>query len=580
MRLIGRLLIGLVVLVIVAIGGAYLYLTSYDKTELAKLIEREAEAALGREVTIAGPLAFDLNFTTPGITVADVTISNAKWGSRKEMAKVAEFGASVAFMPLLTGNIEISRVRLKGADLLLETNPEGQGNWEFGDPEAAGSRGAGVPMDATVVLEDVKLTYRDGKTKDETHVSLAELTADPQGDEVKLIVGGDVNGEAVSFEGLVKQSQDTLAVRDAVFTMGQGTVRGSASFSPGAESGRPRIDAKLAGDTLDLSPFTKGDSKGDGALFSSSELGFTEIKGFDGRLELSAAKLIIGRIVLENAKATAVLEDDSMIVNPLSANYKGTPVSGELAVNAKEGAPRVGLKLDTAGFDLGSLLKETGVSDKLATKITLAANVTGRGNSMKSIAGSLGGQTNIVLSRGTIQTGFAELIAKDLVRSLVMDQSNGQTTLVCGVSRLDFSGGVGTTRALVVETEATTTTGGGTINLGKETLNLTLSPRPKDASLISLATDIHVRGPIRNPSVVPDAADVAKGVAGALGGVALTGGIGALLPLVSTGQSGDAGGCVQRAKERQEDEGVIAKTGDTVEDAVEGITEGIGSIFD
>jgi uncharacterized protein involved in outer membrane biogenesis len=269
-----------------------------------------------------------------------------------------------------------------------------------------------------------------------------------------------------------------------------------------------------------------------------------------------------------------------MIVNPLSANYKGTPVIGEFAVNAKDGAPKVGIKLDTAGFDLGSLLKETGVSDQLATKVTFIADVTGRGNSMKAIASSLGGQTNIVLGRGTIQTGFAELIAKDLVRSLVMDRSNGQTTLVCGVSRFDFAGGVGKTRALIVETEATTTTGSGSINLAKETLNLTLSPRPKDASLISLATDLHVTGPIRNPTVVPDAADVAKGVAGALGGVALTGGIGALLPLVSTGESGDAGGCVQRAKTRQEDEGVIAKTGDTVEDAVQGITEGIGSIFD
>jgi uncharacterized protein involved in outer membrane biogenesis len=580
MRLIGRLLIGLVVLVVVAVGGAYLYLSSYDKTELARLIEQEAEAALGREVTIAGPLEFDLNFTTPGITIADVTISNAKWGSRKEMAKVGEFGASVAFMPLLTGNIEISRVRLKGADLLLETNSDGEGNWEFGDPQAAGSRGAGVPMQATVILEEVKLTYRDGKTKDETHISLAALTADPQGEEVKLTVGGDVNGDAVSFEGLVAQSQDKLAVRDAVFTMGQGTVRGSASFSPGAESGRPRIDAELAGDTFDLSPFTKGDGKSGGAMFSNSELGLTEIKGIDGRLVLSASKLIIGRIVLENAKATAVLEKDAMIVNPLSATYKGAPVIGELAVNAAEGAPRVGIKLDTTGFDLGSLLKETGVSDKLATKITLVADVTGRGNSMKAIASSLGGQTNIVLGRGTIATGFAELIAKDLVRSLVMDRSSGQTTLVCGVSRFDFAGGVGKTRALVVETEATTTTGSGSINLGKETLNLTISPRPKDASLISLATDLHVTGPIRSPSVVPDAASVAKGVAGALGGVALTGGVGALLPLVSTGSSGDAGGCVQRAKERQEDAGVLEKTGDTVEDAVEGITEGIGNIFD
>lgn len=584
MRFVTRLLLIFVVVVVVAVGGLYFYLSSYDKTQLARMIETEAEASLGREVTIAGPLTIDFNFTTPGVTVQDVTISNAKWGSRKEMAKVGELSASVAFMPLLMGSVEINQVRLKKADLLLETDKEGEGNWQFGDPGAAGAKGSGVPMTATIELEDVKLAYRDGKTGDTTNVSVAALSADPQGEDVKLTIGGDVNGEALKFEGLVTQASDKVSVRDAVFTLGQGTVRGSASFSPGAEAGRPRIDADLAGDTFDLSPFIKGDGKPGGPMFSDSDLGLSEIRGIDGRFVLAAGKLILGKIVLENAKATAVIDNGEMTVNPLSANYHGTPVQGQFDVSAREGAPKIGLKLNSSGFDIGALLKEAGVSDKLATRMTLAANVTGRGKSLKAIASSLGGQTNMVFARGTIQTGFAELIAKDLVRSLVMDKGNGQTTLVCGVSRLDFSAGVGSFRALVVETEATTTTGSGTINLGKETLNLTLSPRPKDASLISLATDIHVTGPIRNPSVAPDAAGVAKGVAGALGGIALTGGVGALLPLVSTGSGAssgeDAGGCVTRAKDRQEDQGIVGKTGDTVQDTVQGITDGIGSIFD
>ena len=61
-----------------------------------------------------------------------------------------------------------------------------------------------------------------------------------------------------------------------------------------------------------------------------------------------------------------------------------------------------------------------------------------------------------------------------------------------------------------------TIVGKGHLNLRDMTIHLKLAPRPKNASLLSLAVPINVRGTLSKPSTLPDAAGVVKGVAGPL----------------------------------------------------------------
>jgi len=109
-----------------------------------------------------------------------------------------------------------------------------------------------------------------------------------------------------------------------------------------------------------------------------------------------------------------------------------------------------------------------------------------------------------------------------------------------------------------------------------------LKPKPKNASLVSLAFPVRVSGPLGAPSAGLDKTGVATGVATAVGGVALTGGVGALLPLMSTG-SGSAsgtGGCAQlaatAAKEQGGVTGAVKGVGSTVGGAAEDAAKGVG----
>ena len=103
-----------------------------------------------------------------------MSFANAPWGSKPEMAKIGVFGADVQLIPLLSKEIKINRIVLEDAEILLETDKQGRGNWVFDAPGAAKAPPAGTPAPSSqpsqaaplphvgeVLIKNFTLTYRD-----------------------------------------------------------------------------------------------------------------------------------------------------------------------------------------------------------------------------------------------------------------------------------------------------------------------------------------------------------------------------------------------------------------------------------
>lgn len=109
----------------------------------------------------------------------------------------------------------------------------------------------------------------------------------------------------------------------------------------------------------------------------------------------------------------------------------------------------------------------------------------------------------------------------------------------CAVASFDAKHGVLDTKALVFDTTDTNVLGEGTINLADESLAMTIRPQPKQQSILSLRTPLHVTGTLRHPSV-----GLNKGVLAARGGAALglaiLNPLAALVPLIETGPGKDS----------------------------------------
>ena len=196
---------------------------------------------------------------------------------------------------------------------------------------------------------------------------------------------------------------------------------------------------------------------------------------------------------------------------------------------------------------------------------------------MRQIMAGLNGKTEIIMKDGTVATKYLDLIAADLVKT-VMPGGADTTKINCLVNRFNIKQGIATNTAMVFDTEKMTISGGGKIDLRSEKLDLKIKPAPKDASLVSMAVPIDVGGTLKSPSALPSTTAVLKGIAGlALGPVGL-------LALTVSAGSSDKNPCLAalnkpKAKTAAQKAPPPQKSSNPVNSVTDAIGGGLKSLF-
>jgi|GEM_PF-2034540 len=190
-----KIIAGIVALLV---AGVAVFLLTFDVSQYKGLIQDQAKAATGRDVTI-GDIKLSVSLT-PAIVISDVTLANAPWGSKPVMVSAKRIEASTQLIPLLQGDIKISGLKLQDAEVLLEIANNGRANWVFDVPPS--------PTSATPALSipsftgtNLKLTYRDIRAGQDATVSLDSAVVKIAGDVAKLeITDVDVAGAKVDYK--------------------------------------------------------------------------------------------------------------------------------------------------------------------------------------------------------------------------------------------------------------------------------------------------------------------------------------------------------------------------------------------
>ncbi len=207
------------VLLIAVVVAAVAVLSSLDFNDYKGVIAEEAKKATGRDLKISGDLKLNISLT-PSLYVDGVTFANAPWGSRPDMVTLKRLEAEVALLPLLSSKVDVKRVVLIGLDLLAETDKQGRGNWQFGaadgKPAASAetsSGGGNLPLVRKVRIKDLRVTYRDGRTGEQTRLTLPSLDLGADGIDAPLRIAlqGDVNGEDFSAAGTIASIRQLTA---------------------------------------------------------------------------------------------------------------------------------------------------------------------------------------------------------------------------------------------------------------------------------------------------------------------------------------------------------------------------------
>jgi len=176
-RLVGRV-ITFVVRVAVFVGatavvaGGVAYML-FDGEQYNKQLSQRVVDVTGRALAIDGKAELQLSLP-PRIVLNNVRLKNAPWGSRPDMVRIRRMEIRLNPLAAVSGGDSVSQVNLAGADVLLETNPQGLGNWEaFAIGVGPGMTGimatlgqfglfGSNPSPPPVSFSDTTVTFRDG----------------------------------------------------------------------------------------------------------------------------------------------------------------------------------------------------------------------------------------------------------------------------------------------------------------------------------------------------------------------------------------------------------------------------------
>ncbi|MBL8701126.1 MAG: AsmA family protein [Alphaproteobacteria bacterium] len=364
-----KILAGLVGLVVLLVVGVFVFVLTLDFDQWKPTIAAQVKAAIGRELTIKGKLSPEIGLS-PTIAVEGVSLANASWGDPRPMVSVERFEAKLQLWPLVTSfgkKIIVDRVMLKGADIWLETNDKGVGNWTFDVRPAAGgaspaaATSAGPPPDVEVMdveLQNVKLAYKAAKSVP-TVLALEKLT-----------MRGDGGSAPRRIEGSGAYNKLKFDVAGQIGAIAQ-LLRGPFPVDLTIKAG-DRAALRVAGQVRQ--PMTSRDYE-----FTAS----VDMREVGEAAALAAEAGVPGVAVpaLGPLKAELKLADKAPGGRPSWTSVKASVGTAELLRLAIDGTVRDPLgPTQTPAAAPGAALKFEGTAPdlaKVAQKLALAAPVTG-----------------------------------------------------------------------------------------------------------------------------------------------------------------------------------------------------------
>lgn len=231
---------------VAAVAGV-VWVGTRDLSRFQARLTDQVRKATGREITARVPLTFRIG-TQPAMVAEGVTLSNAQWGSRPELARVRKLTLFLDPASLFLGEIKIGRVVVEGADIMVERNEAGDTNLEMlPPPDGSGAHPGearslrlratpGFPWIGNLEVRDSVLTINEGQGRPAVVLDVAAATFKASGPtqplQMEARLGAPqaapmtLSGTAGSFDGWLRGVPGNLDVQGD-FGDGRIAIKGS-----------------------------------------------------------------------------------------------------------------------------------------------------------------------------------------------------------------------------------------------------------------------------------------------------------------------------------------------------------------
>ncbi|MEP7101901.1 MAG: AsmA family protein, partial [Burkholderiales bacterium] len=288
--------------------------------------------------------------------------------------------------------------------------------------------------------------------------------------------------------------------------IGRSDVAGSADIvhKPASE-GRSTLRATLASQRIDVAGWRATRPP----AAAASAAGADPPSRFDADVNIKVAAIegALPVVATTGLAAHATLREGRVAVEATQLALAGGRATGTLVVDTASAPAGYALDLRLQGLQLAQLARgasrEEAPMGGLAGDLNARLALRTRGDSLADLAGAVAGTVTAELVRASIPDALDAKLALDgghLLRSM-FGGGDQRAAVTCAALDMRFDRGRGEARRLAFETASVAVGGTGWIDLGRESVDLLLTPHRKQTALIALDRSMHVSGPIRRPKL-------------------------------------------------------------------------------
>ena len=396
-----------------------------------------------------------------------------------------------------------------------------------------------------------------------THFSIDGMLLDPlhfKGEKLNFTIAGSDLAQlfpiigvplpptpAYKFAGFLDHAGDTWTFRRFKGTLGDSDLAGDFSVDRGVKP--QKLVATLVSKSVvlkDLAGFigAKRDEQLQAQrtkLLPAEPFRLEKLMAADVDVRFRGEKVVTANLPLDKMTAHLIVSGGIVKLAPLDFGLAGGNLVSVIEMDSRQ--PKMVTKADITakGLHLERMFPNAKFGAGGTGTLGGHAVLKGHGNSVARMLATANGDAALIMEGGTVGELALRMSNLDIANSLLlMLGGDKQVPVRCMVGIFNAVEGDFKVKSLVLDTAKVNMTGTGNVDFTDESLHLRLVSQSKGFSLASLRGPIGVTGSFMAPVLKPElqGATLRGGLAVALG--AMTGGIGALVPLLDFGSRKDS----------------------------------------
>jgi len=311
-----------------------------------------------------------------------------------------------------------------------------------------------------------------------------------------------------AVKGRLTREGERWALEDFDGHLGKSDLGGDVVVDTGGE--RPRLIADLRSDSFraaDLEGFWGEEDGAEAApqtdaaggshhVLSDEPLSLPKLRRMDAEVRFQGKAVESGALRLTDLSTELRLDDGLLTLKPLELGLAEGRIVADLRLDGRDEVPEMGGDIKVRGLDIRALMALIGEENAAAGLLNGRFKLDMRGRSLHELGASADGEGALIMSGGRIENLLLELIALDLQEAagqwLTGDDS--KVDVLCLAMPTKVTDGRFEAIPWILDTTDALVTIKGYVDLASETLDIELTPHPKDFSLFNYLTSIEIKG--------------------------------------------------------------------------------------